>query len=399
VRLVDDRLELAAPVGTSVETGTQATFCRESHRACATLLIVFSSVGVDGGDKAFEFAGLAERPDCSVMLLRDVAASWYHATPGIDGGVAGLAAFLAERTSAYERVVCLGYSMGGYAALLFGRLLAADAILAFAPQTVLACEVLDGWGDGRWARMLAPLQARGDPDCMDLARLFSMRDLALPDQAVTLFTTSLGEDLDALHAARLSSHAVIVPISDAPVLHSAIMVALRESGLLREIIDAALGGAAAPAPAPAPAVLERYNAWMAARRHRLAVDSATAEVTAEGRARFSGQVVVGPHSIDLEPGGRGAVRLGVRVWPRGRPGLPLREDRFHFAETRLEAGQAYPFHFDLELADLDPGPHELTVALVQEGRFWFDDLGFASVALDVEVAPFALTRIREGGGP
>lgn len=103
--------------------------------------------------------------------------------------------------------------------------------------------------------------------------------------------------------------------------------------------------------------------------------------------------------IDLAPGERGAVCLGVRIWPRGRAGVPTREDRSVFAETRLEAGQAYPFHFDLDLTGLDPGSHELAIALVQEGRFWFDDLGFASVNMDVEVAPFALTRIRDGRRP
>jgi hypothetical protein len=365
-------------------------FCRERHIAAKTLVIAFSSLGVTRPDQAYEFDGLLARTDCSVMLLRDVATSWYHAVPGVEDGVPGLAAFLAGRTEAYERIVCVGHSMGGYAALLFGRLLAADAVLAVVPQTVLTASTLEAFGDRRWSEKLEPLQARTPPSpYLDLAPLFAAPDLAAPGQRVTIYTAAggVGEALDLAHANWLSPSASVVRIGQGPVAHLVPLVALRMSGLLRWIIDGAIGG---EAPALA-AVTDAYAAWMAARRHRL--DIATAVLSSDGRLSLAGTIAnTGTVPIALVDG----VLMGARLWPGDRAGEPLGEHRFALPGPWLEPGTSLPFDFDLDLSGLAPGAYVLSVALVHEGRFWFDDLGFAAIDLAFDAHPFGLVTEDRG---
>ena len=63
-----------------------------------------------------------------------------------------------------ERLVLTGASAGGYAALAFGRLLDADLVLSFSPQTVIDPHELEQMGDHRWDRHLGPLAASGALD-------------------------------------------------------------------------------------------------------------------------------------------------------------------------------------------------------------------------------------------
>ncbi|WP_165190192.1 hypothetical protein [Caulobacter soli] len=357
--------------------------------AASTLVVAFSSLGRDQAGLGYEFERLAERDDCSVLLLRDVATSWYHAVPGVEGGVEGLARFLAGRTEGYERTVFLGYSMGGYAALLYGRLLAADAILAFAPQTLLAAEPLADLGDRRWPEQLSRVQAaRPVSPYLDLAPLYAAPELAAPGQAM-IYTAADGEDavLDLAHAHRLAPHARVVQIGEAPLAHAAPLAALRASDLLRQVFDGAIGG---DPPSPAE-IADRYVAWASARRHALALDAAGPTLSADGRLRLAGTVTnVSPVPIRLAEG----VRVGARLWRNGETGPHVDEHRFIFSDTAMAPGAVGRFAFDLALSGLASGRYDLSVALVHEGRGWFDDLGFPSAMLTFDAHPFALTEVR-----
>ncbi|RVQ21835.1 tetratricopeptide repeat protein [Sinorhizobium meliloti] len=65
--------------------------------------------------------------------------SWFH--EGVEGfscdvrsTAAALGTFI--RAGRFKRVTCIGASMGGYAAILFGAKLKADRVVAFSPQTI-----------------------------------------------------------------------------------------------------------------------------------------------------------------------------------------------------------------------------------------------------------------------
>lgn len=73
------------------------------------------------------------------LFVRDIYLSWY--AYGISEKVptqAALTDFLSEKASAYDEVVTVGSSAGGYAAILFGAKIGADRIFVFGPQNDLA---------------------------------------------------------------------------------------------------------------------------------------------------------------------------------------------------------------------------------------------------------------------
>ena len=99
-----------------------------------TLVVAFSSLGWHGLLRA-EWRGVLRAVGRrNVAHALDTAKSWYCSNPttgDFDGG-AWWDAALAELCKPYQRVVLLGDSMGGTAALRFAR--HADAVVAFVPQ-------------------------------------------------------------------------------------------------------------------------------------------------------------------------------------------------------------------------------------------------------------------------
>jgi pimeloyl-ACP methyl ester carboxylesterase len=101
------------------------------------------------------------------LFLRDPALIWYQrGVPGFGASideVAGSVRQIAGEQGA-ERLVTIGSSAGGYAALAFGVLLEADLVIAFSPQTMLDRAWLDQVGDERWRGHFRNLAAVGGPD-------------------------------------------------------------------------------------------------------------------------------------------------------------------------------------------------------------------------------------------
>jgi len=62
--------------------------------------------------------------------------SYHKGIPGISNTIDETAAYLKTTIAPYKRVIFLGVSSGGYAAILFGSLLGVSTVLAFIPQTI-----------------------------------------------------------------------------------------------------------------------------------------------------------------------------------------------------------------------------------------------------------------------
>lgn len=171
----------------------------------STLLIAFGGLRGKVGVLPFEFFRATGDIPVKRLFVRDLRESWYHR--GIPGhgntltDVVGAVEEVVARARA-ERLVVAGNSAGGYAALVFGTLLGADAALCFAPQTTLDLDDLAALGDDRWDEYLRPLTAAGalDERWVDLAR-------ALPGarRAETRYRVFFDESLapDRGHAERL----------------------------------------------------------------------------------------------------------------------------------------------------------------------------------------------------
>jgi acyl carrier protein len=127
----------------------------------------------------FDFMDLTGSLDYSCILLRDPAFSWYLAGIGdecgdFDGVVRVVRGHLDKL--APDKVMMIGTSAGGYAALLAGHLLQADYVHAFSPQTYIDPASIRRYGDDALVQktgpMLQSLYARlgEDAECLDLAR-------------------------------------------------------------------------------------------------------------------------------------------------------------------------------------------------------------------------------------
>jgi pimeloyl-ACP methyl ester carboxylesterase len=159
----------------------------------STLLVTFGGMKSLAGIASFEFVNLTREFPVKRLFVRDPRQSWYHrGLPSHERTLAELAGCLREIVDQHgsERVVVAGNSAGGYAALLFGTLLGADVVLAFAPQTVIDSAILE------------PLVRRGalEEEWVDLGR-------ALPParRAATRYEVYYDETLpvERLHAERL----------------------------------------------------------------------------------------------------------------------------------------------------------------------------------------------------
>jgi hypothetical protein len=145
----------------------------------ATLVIAFAGLrGFLGGFPAFEFRNILSSVDVKSAFFRDHYAAWYHrgvvdVGPGIDSVVAKLR----ELEGKAERVVMIGNSAGGYAALLFAALLGCEAYV-FSPQTFIDPDLLHDAGDHRWDEELHALLESGrfDRRYADLAPLLAQSD-------------------------------------------------------------------------------------------------------------------------------------------------------------------------------------------------------------------------------
>jgi hypothetical protein len=140
---------------------------RDFAKDATTMLVIFSGAWAESGPPPFEFTALTSQMPVKRLFVRDVQGVWYHkGVPGFGGTVdevrESLRLVLGDHE--IERLVVMGNSRGGYAALLFGTLLQADLVLAFAPQTVIDREWLSTIGDDRWDHSLDLLERHGGPD-------------------------------------------------------------------------------------------------------------------------------------------------------------------------------------------------------------------------------------------
>lgn len=102
------------------------------------LLIAFGGISGGLGVPPFEFFKATEDLDVNKIWLRDLSQSWYHSgQPSVSRNINGTARFLRRMVDKLrsDHVVIFGNSMGGYAAILFGILINADAVHAFSPHT------------------------------------------------------------------------------------------------------------------------------------------------------------------------------------------------------------------------------------------------------------------------
>lgn len=113
-------------------------------RGAETTLLSFAGMRqVIGVPRAEFFKTLSGSERYNIIFLKDFNQAWYQCglfgiTNGVEDTVEYLKSVIPHST---KRLITLGSSSGGYAAILYGCLLGAEKTISFAPQTFLNEEV------------------------------------------------------------------------------------------------------------------------------------------------------------------------------------------------------------------------------------------------------------------
>jgi pimeloyl-ACP methyl ester carboxylesterase len=219
-----------------------APLCSDMKVDSSTLLLAFGGMKGKLDIPPFEFFGLTSGLPIKRLFVRDLKQAWYHRGVRRHGSTIPEVAEHLERIidrRQIERLVVVGTSAGGYAALIFGSLLGADRVLCWGPQTSLDPEVLDRMGDHRWDDKIAGLIASNalDEDWIDLRS-------ALPAARIGQTRYELFFDdaylPDRLHVERLADvdGAQLRPVAGGK--HE-VARQMRKTGELEQVLRSALG--------------------------------------------------------------------------------------------------------------------------------------------------------------
>lgn len=150
-----------------------------SHRGYDTTVVAFS--GMAPQNHIYEWTTAFEDFPANFIGVQDEHQCWYQRT-----GLSVVRSLLRQKMAGMT--VFVGGSAGGFAALWFGKMMKADRIIVFCPQS--ACgKAKRELGDHRWPGKCEQTPAR------DIAGTYP--------QAMVHYAEN--DDLDAMHAARLGA--------------------------------------------------------------------------------------------------------------------------------------------------------------------------------------------------
>jgi hypothetical protein len=238
-RRFQDLLGAMAPIEplSDANVGVGRDFAHPSK----TMLVVFGAMGTTV-PPPFDFFQITTGVPAKRLFVRDPLRIWYHrGVPQIGDSIPDAAASLKGIVTeeGAERVIAIGSSAGGTAALVFGTLLDADLVLCFAPQTLLDRDWLASIGDDRWNRRLRRLDELGgaDPRYGDLREAL-LRDRTSETAYGVHYPASHAEDVH--HAKRLEGVPGMELHPHEEHAHMFVR-ALQNSGELEHMIRAAIG--------------------------------------------------------------------------------------------------------------------------------------------------------------
>lgn len=210
------------------------------------LVVAFGGIaGRLGGIEAFEFMGTLARLDTKHAFVRDAEMSWYQrGVKGVGTDVDSVATALSRLldVACPERVVFIGSSAGGYAAILFATLVEVDEVLAFGPQTFLDPARRTAVGDERWPRLSRRMEKRLDPRYADLRPL--LENLAACRRLRIRIHHPTGEPVDVAHARNLAGVTCVRLIPHRSDVHEVVRD-LRAAGALDATVAESVYGSAA----------------------------------------------------------------------------------------------------------------------------------------------------------
>jgi hypothetical protein len=201
-------------------------------------LLGFGDVEPAPATVPFEFFNIVSALPVGKVFVRDLDQIFYQkGVRGLGRTVGEVCDGLRNLLSGAERVVFVGQSSGGYAAILYGCLMGVDEVLAFSPQTFLTRTQRRLHHDNRWPDLIAQIN-RLHPvrrHHLDLRKV--LRRHASPTRVSIYFGAKNGDD--RAHARRLEGLPNVTLHPWATASH-AVARRMREEGVLRPVLLEAL---------------------------------------------------------------------------------------------------------------------------------------------------------------
>ena len=167
-----------------------------------TLVIAFGGNALSLGISVFEFQkSLINNFDCSFIFVKDIKRAWYQfGVDGVGSNPEEVAVELKKLIKEIKpsKIVTMGTSAGGYAAILFGALIGVDLVIAFGAQTFLPLGDLRKL-DGRFVRFLKTYPKFKTSKYADLKNI----DLSLAKKIIIVYGKNGGKD--KIHAERIKN--------------------------------------------------------------------------------------------------------------------------------------------------------------------------------------------------
>jgi len=170
------------------------------------LYLFFGGIAAGIAMPPFEFYRSANILDENKIFIRDFAQCWYQdGLPGISSDVYSTSHYLQRQIERIkpEKIVFVGNSMGGFAAILFATLIGKGEVIAFAPQTFISPVLRLLHGDIRWSRRILITYKRS----FRKARVWDTKPLLKRNHGNHSISIYVSKDnrLDHIHALHLKT--------------------------------------------------------------------------------------------------------------------------------------------------------------------------------------------------
>jgi len=192
------------------------------------LLISFGGIANKPGMPVSEFNNTLRGVSINKIFLVDKDQLWYNSENNL---LENLIDLINKYGSKY--VMFYGNSMGGYAALKLGCVLAVNRVVAFSPQTFISKELRNKYNDNRWSDKIDYITRKfeNEPffDIKELMKYLSFHS----NKSVFDIYYCKNERLDRIHAERMNDYCNLYDYSDCD---HGLVKRLRDNGSLKSIL-------------------------------------------------------------------------------------------------------------------------------------------------------------------
>lgn len=200
-----------------------------------SVIVAFGGIKHGIGMPLFEFKRIISSYDnYNQYFFKDNSQSWYHnGIKGFASNIDDLTQSLSKLISNYDKVVFIGNSMGGYAAIHFGVLLNIDLVLAFSPQTFIDKFRRFYYKDNRWKKQIRNTQIlKNKPKYFNLKKTLKSKNY---QTEIKVFYSSL-DKFDNIHVNRIRNYKNVKTFNYDLGGHNLVTI-LKENEILKQILN------------------------------------------------------------------------------------------------------------------------------------------------------------------